>query len=210
RHLLFEDPWVGVFEGILLLPEGTGPFPTILALHGHNDSAAVFRDDYHGSEYPGRGYGILMLTLRVMGSGLASLTEHEVAVKFVEEGYALMGMRVYEGLLGLKYLRHAAGIDHTHIGLIGHSGGSSAGNLIVRLDTGLRAYVSDHSVDWAEWVPEFQVIHCETVPDLYPYSALLDDFSTAAVPVLRVPYKYANGMDEVFGFFDAAMQEPEP
>jgi len=30
------------------------------------------------------------------------------------------------------------------------------------------------------------------------------------VPVLRVPYKYANGMDEVFGFFDAAMQEPEP
>ncbi|MBM4356187.1 MAG: hypothetical protein FJ109_20745, partial [Deltaproteobacteria bacterium] len=41
KHLLFEDPWVGVFEGILLLPKGAGPFPAVLALHGHNDTAAI-------------------------------------------------------------------------------------------------------------------------------------------------------------------------
>jgi len=41
RHLLFEDPWVGVFEGYLLTPKGDGPFPGVVAIHGHFDDAAV-------------------------------------------------------------------------------------------------------------------------------------------------------------------------
>jgi dienelactone hydrolase len=205
KHLLFEDPWVGVFEGLLLLPKGEGPFPAVLALHGHGDSAAIYRDSYHGIEYPGHGYAILMITFRAMGSGLAALTEYEVALKFMEKGYALMGMRVYEGLLGLKYLRCVGQVDHGRIGMIGHSGGSSTGNLLVRLDPGLSAYVSDYAIDWAEWEPTFKVIHCETVPDLYPYSTQINNFATCAVPILEVPYKYTNGMDEVFGFFDGRL-----
>jgi hypothetical protein len=139
------------------------------------------------------------------GSGLAALTEYEVALKFMEKGYALMGMRVYEGLLGLKYLRCVGQVAHGRIGMIGHSGGSSTGNLLVRLDPGLSAYVSDYAIDWAEWEPTFKVIHCETVPDLYPYSTQINNFATCAVPILEVPYKYTNGMDEVFGFFDGRL-----
>jgi len=202
KHLLFEDPWVGTFEALFLLPHGPGPFPAVLALHGHGDSAAVFRDDYHGNEYPARGFAILMLTFRAMGNGLASLTEYDVTVRFMKKGYALMGMRVYEALLGLKFLRHSSLVDTDRVGLVGHSGGSSAGNLVLRVDRGLQAYVSDHHVDWAEWEPTFRIVHCETVPHLYPYSEQINDFSTSVTPVLSVDYGYPNGVGELFDFFD--------
>jgi len=201
-ELLFQDPWVGVFEGILLVPKGQGPFPAVLAIHGHNDDARVYRDKYHGGEYPARGYAILMLTMRAMGSGLESLVEHYIAREFLLNGFNLIGLRVYESLLGLKYLRYLPAVAGDRIGLIGHSGGSSTGNLTVRLEPGFAAYVSDFSVDYAEWVPFFNVYHCETVPELYPYNLLITDFGTCSVPIRSVPYGYTNGMEEIFDFFD--------
>jgi hypothetical protein len=206
RTLLFNDPLVGEFKGILILPEGPGPFPAVVALHGHNDTAEIYRDQYHGSEYPGRGYAILMLSLRAMGSGTAALIEHEISLKLLLNGFTLMGLRVYESLLALKYLRHLPEVSGASIGLIGHSGGSSTGNLSVRLGAGFAAYVSDHQVDYAEWVPSIEVYHCETVPALYPYSALINDFSTSLTPVKTVPYKYTNGMDEIFDFLDTRLK----
>jgi hypothetical protein len=44
---------------------------------------------------------------------------------------------------------------------------------------------------------------CETLPGLFPYNAQSDDFATSATPILQVPYGYANGMGEIFDFFDA-------
>lgn len=132
-----------------------------------------------------------MLTLRVMGVGLAVLVEHNVALRLLAEGFALMGLRVYESLLGPKFLRHWPGIAPERIGLIGHSGGSSTSNLTVRQGTGFRAYVSDRAVDCAEWIPLLRMYHCETVPALYPYAALINNLSTCTVPALKVPYKCA-------------------
>jgi hypothetical protein len=201
-HLLFQDGWVGVFEGYLLTPKGEGPFPAVVAIHGHDDDARIYRDRYHGSEYPAHGYAILMLTMRAMSGGVASLVEHNIALDLLTDSFTLIGLRVYETLLGAKYLRYLPGISEDRIGLIGHSGGSSAGNLTVRVDPGIAAYVSDYTVDYAEWVPVLGIYHCETVPELYPYNLLINDFATSSTPILSVPYGYTNGMDEIFSFFD--------
>ena len=200
-EVLFTDPWVGTFEGILLVPKGEGPFPAVLAIHGHDDTAAIYRDDYHGGDYPAHGYAILMLTMRAMGLDLGQ-SEHWIARELMLAGFDLIGLRVYESMLGLKYLRYLPEIDDARIGLIGHSGGSSASNLTVRVDPGIAAYVSDYNVDYCEWGTPWEPYHCETAPDVYPYYPLIRDFSTCATPVLQVPYRYTNGMGEIFAFFD--------
>jgi hypothetical protein len=105
-------------------------------------------------------------------------------------------VRAYEALRALAYLRGLPGIDAQRIGLIGHSGGSSLGNLLVRLEPGLAAYVSDHSVDYrsSDWREPY---HCETVPELFPIHRQLDELASAGPPVLRVRYAY--GRRKLFG-----------
>jgi hypothetical protein len=114
-----------------------------------------------------------------------------------------MGMRVYESLLGLKFLRSLAEVEAGRVTLIGHSGGSSTGNLTVRVEPRIAGYISDHQVAYAEWVEGINVYHCETVPSLFAYSEQLNDPADSPVPMLKVPYKYSNGMQELFDFLDA-------
>jgi hypothetical protein len=65
------------------------------------------------------------------------------------DGFNLMGMRDYEALIGLKYLTCNPAVKR--IGLIGHSGGSSTGNLVVRVTPyPVGAYVSDYQIDYAK------------------------------------------------------------
>jgi hypothetical protein len=72
---------------------------------------------------------------------------------------------------------------------LSEAGGSSLGNLLVRLDPDLRAYASDHHVDYRTKEP-WELDHCEIVPGLAPLAPQINDFSTAAIPVLRVRYGY--------------------
>ena len=115
------------------------------------------------------------------------------------------GLHVYETLLGLKYLRHRTGIDPHRIGLIGHSGGSSIGDLAIRVENRFAAFVTDHSVNWYRSAL-FELYHCETVPVLYPIHRSINNFSNATVPTKRVPYGYPNGMGEIFNAFDAHLR----
>jgi hypothetical protein len=196
-ELLFEDPFVGTFKGILLRPKRGGVFPGIVAVHGHGDVAAVYRDRYHGAEYPGRGYAILMLTMRAMN---IDDDEHSVTMALLVEGFNLIALRAYETMLGISFMRCLSEVDPDRIGLIGHSGGSSTGNLVVRIDPRVQAYVSDHQVNWYS-SGEGEPYHCETAPALYPWHKRINDFSTSQTPVLQVVYGYLSGMGEIWRFF---------
>jgi dienelactone hydrolase len=202
HELELRDPWVGTFGALLLEPTSPGPHPAIVAVHGHGDTMQVYRDDYHGSEHAPRGYVTLILSMRAMGSGAAALLEHDAARTLMESGFSLMGLRVYETLVGIRYARQLASVDPSRVALIGHSGGSSTGNLVVHLEPTLSAFVADHQVDFAEWTARVEIVHCETVPGLYPVSAQIHDRSVSPVPTLEVPYRYTNGMQEIFDFFD--------
>lgn len=206
--LVLVDPWVGELPAILLTPLATGPHPAVVAVHGHRDDAAIYRDRYHGSEYPGHGYAILMLTMRAMDIDDA---EHTISRELLLDGFSLMGLRVYESLLGLRYLRSRDDVRSDRIGLIGHSGGSSTGNLTVRVQPPdwpdrFRAYVSDHDVDYFISSP-IDPYHCETVPSLYPYHPAINALANAPLATLSVPYAYPFGVAGIFRFFDATLKD---
>jgi len=202
QELLLTDPWVGEFGALLLQPKLAERRAALLAVHGHGDTKEVYRDEYHGAEHAPRGYTTLILGMRAMGSGPSAITEHVITRELYRAGFSLMGMRVYESLLGLKFLRSLPTVEADKVALIGHSGGSSTGNLTVRVDPTIAGYVSDHQVAYAEWVAGINVYHCETVPSLFGYSEQLNDPADSPVPTLKVPYKYTNGMEELFTFLD--------
>jgi len=56
RELLFSDPYVGTFKGILLTPPApigsSVTYPIVLALHGHGETAEIYRDTYFATDYP--------------------------------------------------------------------------------------------------------------------------------------------------------------
>jgi hypothetical protein len=202
--LLFIDDYVGRFAGILMLPPGEGPFPAVVAIHGHGSWAEDYLTYFQGDLFPPEGIAILALDMRAMA---ADDTENDVSWSFLLDGFLFMGIRAYETRLALAYLRQRPDIDPASLGLIGHSGGASASNLTVRTDLDLAAYVSDWSVEyWNEQCdPDtFECILDEMAPDLYPHHLRIADFATSPVPILPVPYEAATteeGMEEILGFF---------
>jgi len=209
RELLFSDPYVGTFKGILLTPPAqigsSANYPIVLALHGHGETAEIYRDTYFATDYPKHGLGILILTFRAMDPWLG---EHIPWEHLILNGFNLMGLRVYEALIGLKYL--ACSPEARHVGLIGHSGGSSTGNLVVRIAPELlRAYVSDYQIDYAKLdAPE--PYHCETIPKIYPYHVAINNFATVeaqGVTVYSVPYGYTGLSQNILAFFAKTLSQ---
>ena len=204
RKLLFRDPWVGTFKGILLTPKGNGPFPGIIANHGHCDNAEGYMFEYRGSEFPSHGYAILMLTSRVF---CTTIEEGSITRAMLLDGFTMLGIRHYETLLGLKYMRYLSQVDNGSIGLIGHSGGSVHGNVKVCIEDQFKAYVSDCESDYLGGHEDHMLD--DFCPELWPYHKLINSFKGALVPVLQVPYGYANGMDEIFEFFDGHLKKEQ-
>jgi len=203
RELLFQDPYVGSFKGLLLLPNSPGPFPVVIALPGHSSNAEDFCDKYHGHEFPEHGFAILILDYRVMCGGNS---ENEVTRLLLHQGFSLMTMRIYEYLLAMKYLQFANLHDGYGIGLIGHSGGSVVGNLLYWINDDIDAYVSDCTGVYFGST-DAVTYNDETVPNLYRYFPLINDLTSGPTPVLMEPYGYEKKMNNVFTFFEKNLKK---
>ena len=200
RRLLFHDEFVGTFEGILLIPDGPGPFPGVVAIHGHYQDAALYIDKYHGSAYPENGYALLALSMR---ADRADWVESLVTTTLLLEGFTFLALRSYETSLALKYLRYLPEVDPDRIALIGHSGGAVASNLTVRIEPGFSAYSSDCRGIYVNG--SIGGLIDETAPDVFPDHELVNDVSTSSTPILDVPYDHAatsDGFADVLSFFD--------
>ncbi|MCZ7584407.1 MAG: hypothetical protein M5R36_14285 [Deltaproteobacteria bacterium] len=67
RDLLFEDPYVGEFSAVMLLPkEKSPPYTGIAVFHGHTESPDQWIQQFQGEEYPRRGYALLIPSIRVL------------------------------------------------------------------------------------------------------------------------------------------------
>lgn len=206
RRLLFDDPEVGSFEGLLLLPAAAGPHAAVIGLHGHRDDAETFAEDYLGRKLAGLGFVVLMPTFRLHD---CSRAESKIAIELLKNGFTLMGFRVYETLLLANYLAHLEGVDAKRIGLIGHSGGSSVANLAVRVSDVFAAKVTDYQVDYRNRCRRDRV-HCETLPALVPLSAQIASEHDLGIPYLKVPYKFqdAASIAAIESFFTTALAPP--
>jgi len=197
EEYLFNDPWVGTFKGILQKPKGAGPFPAVLAIHGHGQDALTYMADFSTHRFPEKGMAILALTMRANG---VDVNEDLVTRQLLLNGFTFVGIRNYEALLGFKYLRWRDDIAKNRIGLIGHSGGSVNSNVLIRNEFLFKGYVSDctgaYINDWND------IIFDDSVPGLIVYHLLINDFTTSETPVLKVPYGYEDSWDNIFNFFN--------
>jgi hypothetical protein len=190
RRLLFWDAAVGTFEGTLLLPEGEGPHPAIIGLHGHRHDDMIFSRKFLGEQLALRGFVVMIPRLRLHD---CSLTETDLSYKLLRNGFTLMGMRIYETLLMIKYLDSLEQADDRHVGLLGHSGGSSIANLVARLEERVGAVVVDNYIEYRNHCRyRIKDVHCETVPELVPIAADINEPGTLGHPTMRVEYNFEN------------------
>lgn len=194
--LLFEDPWIGLFSGLMLLPLSDGPHAAVLGLPGHGDYAASFLDKHHGDAILREGIALLALDLRVDSGGP---WEDRTARRFLEAGFSLFGLHVYEAFLARKYLRSRDDIDPARIALMGHSGGAMVADVSVHLDPYWAALTTDFVSTFFEVQDDSGFVLCETLPSLYPIHPQLEKLGVD-MPVGRFEYGYPEGERAVVEF----------
>jgi len=201
QWILINDPLVGTFRLMILSPaEAEEPLPAIIAVHGHGTEAGDFVYAYHGLDYANAGYALVAVDMRANG---ADDLEREVGWNFLVNGFTLQGIHNYELLQAHRYLRWREDIRSDRIGLLGHSAGSMKGNSLVRITDAFAAYVTDNESEYTStFDPAVQAIEEDTIPNLYPYTELINDFDTAGIPILHVDYGYPDGSAPLIDFFD--------
>jgi len=205
-ELLLEDPFVGPFTALLVLPPNpAGPLPAVLALPGHGDHAAIFLEQQYGDDMVSRGYAVLSIDLRADGGGP---WEDAAAIHLLQHGFHLGGLHAYEAMLGRKLLRAWPGIDRERIALTGHSGGSMTALMAASVDDDWAALSLDHVSTFHEVQvdPRGEAILCETEPALYRIHPQLEKLEHLAMPVKRWEYGFPEGSDAVLGWLDSLLQ----
>lgn len=198
--LLFVDPFVGTFHGVLWLPQDATWRAPILGVHGHATEAVDLYDGYGGDVLVAAGHPLLALDLRV---NYADALEDDVQRHLLRAGFSLLEIRVYEAFLGLKYLR-ARGDMEPGLGVLAHSGGAGAMNVAIRLHPGIDAYAFDNTAEYACWLKDDRLLD-DSVPDVHPYRALINDFGTAAPALLQQDYGFPEGPEPLLAFFADAL-----
>ncbi len=208
ERFILRDPWVGEILGQAIHPappdEAEGPWPAVLAVHGHGTGGDDWADVYHGLDMVEAGAMLFVLDNRMM---YADQGETDVNTALMLEGFTLLGLHVYEVLVLHKYMRWRQDVDHRRIGLIGHSAGANKGNQLIRITDAFAAYVSDTETDVIELGPDDAwSVHEALVPALEPYEELINDFATARTPVLVQPYGFGDGPAEILAFWEEQLR----
>ncbi len=204
RRLLFKDPFIGELEAWLLLPStgAAGGLPAVLGLPGHGDTASDFENTRLGADLARAGYIVLIPVFRVYS---LDKEERDLSLRFLRGGFTLMGLRVYETMLALKYLRALKEADPSKIGVFGHSGGSVVANLLVRLTGGIAAQAGDYRIDYLAAADGTE--NSEHLPAIFPLSGTINNLATLPFPHLTVQYGFTDAVSrrQVLDFFSAAL-----
>ncbi|MEE2830576.1 MAG: hypothetical protein VX498_15415 [Myxococcota bacterium] len=197
-NIVMNDPYVGTMELLLVLPDGRGPWPAVVAHPGHFEDAHYHRQFRFGADFAAAGIALAILTPRANDS---HPLEDKTSQLFLRNGFTFMGVRVYELLLVRKYLRCRTDIQADRLGLVGHSGGAVVGNLAVRVERSWKAYVGDLTGDYLNWDVHNRTALDETAPAVYPLHPYVNKFTTSEVPTLMLPYEFGPTGEVMIDFF---------
>ncbi len=200
KDLLFTDPEVGSFSVLLLIPKQKEiSYPAIIGLHGHGGDNISFKNGYFGKDLAEAGFIVILPSFRAMDC--LEVPEETITQELILNGFTLMGLRIYETSLLIKYLKYKDFVDNDRIGIMGHSGGSDVAYLTSIINQDLRALVFDFYPK-PDSLCEGKV-HCETIPGLAYYKEQINDPSTLKIPSQKFEYGYPeeNDKEEVINFF---------
>lgn len=185
ERLILRDPYVGDIPALLLLPPGEESVPGVVALPGHGEDPMFFRDRRMGHFFPEQGLGLLIGGFRAWNR---PVEDHNATVAYLCEGFSLIMARAYEALVALRVLQDHPRTEGRHLGVIGHSGGATAGNLLAWLNVNpARAHVTDIQSEHLT-SDNRGLIDCETHPFLNQHWESLVWFPGAPRAVLQVGY----------------------
>lgn len=137
---ILADPVFGGQRVLLYTPDTDGPHHGVLALPGHQESTDEFMDLHGGNDLLRAGYAVLLPVFKAYDADSA---EDKAGRALLCMGSSLLAARVSEAQGALRLLRSLPGIRGDRVAMLGHSGGSMVGNLLLRLDPSIVAYVSD-------------------------------------------------------------------
>ncbi len=154
----------------LYVPDGPGPFPAVLNVHGH------FAQGKIAGLVAARGHmlasdGFVVLSVDAIGAGergtKPGVFEHhgDAGVPLLSIGESLLGMQVYDNARAIDLLQSLSFVDAERIGVTGASGGGNQTMWIAAMDDRVKAAVPVVSVGTIESYVTTGNCWCETLVD---------------------------------------------
>ena len=157
--------------GNLYVPNGRGPFPAVLNMHGHwAQGRLAERVQSRGHSLAKNGY--VCLSIDAWGSGERSSRHGEyeyhggnLGASLMNIGETLMGAQIADNMSGISLLASLKNVDAKRIGATGASGGGNQTMWLAAMDERVAAAVPVVSVgSFASYVGGRNCI-CELIPD---------------------------------------------
>ena len=157
--------------GNLYIPEGNGPFPAVINMHGHwSQGRLAARVQQRGHLLAKSGY--VCLCVDAFGSGERGTRHGEyeyhgsnLGGSLMQFGETLMGIQVVDNMRGVDLLCSLPFVDATKIGATGGSGGGNQTMWLTAMDTRITAAVPVVSVgSFQSYVMCLNCV-CEMLPD---------------------------------------------
>jgi len=194
ENVVFESRPGFLVTGNFYLPEGKGPFPAVLEVHGHYPRGK-FEPHVQAIASTLAKAGIAVLAVDKAGYGDRWFQGHREGVWLPAVGMSLPGLLLWDNVRALDYLQSREEVDASRIGVTGSSGGGNQTMYLAALDERVTAAVPVASAE----VFEDQVVsgrcYCECVPGMMRFADASDVLSLIAPrPLLIVSGVH----DEVF------------
>ncbi len=157
--------------GNLYIPEGAGPFPGVINVHGHYSEGKLAEGvQARGHSLAQEGY--VCLCVDAFGSGERSTIHGEfeyhggnLGASLLDVGKTLMGMQIVDNMRGVDLLSSLDCVDSNKIGVTGASGGGNQTMWLAAMDERIKAAVPVVSVGTFESYVGSTNCICEVLPD---------------------------------------------
>lgn len=154
----------------LFIPDGEGPFPAVVSLHGHTSNGRFDADVQYRTHKLAKN-GFVALSIDTWGSGERT-TEHGVfeyhggnlGANLLNIGETLLGAQVMDNRRAIDLLFSLNFVDKNNIGVTGESGGGNQTMWIMALDSRLKAAIPVVSVGTFEAYALGHNCICELLP----------------------------------------------
>ncbi len=170
----------------LYLPDGPGPFPGVLSVHGHWPQGKIAdRVQQRGHLLAAAGFAVLAVD--AFGAGERGTTPgvyeyHGAGLggALMDLGEPLLGMQVFDNRRGLDLLASLPGVAADRLGVTGASGGGNQTLWLAALDPRVKAAVPVVSVGTFESYVTRSNCICEVLPDGLTFMEESDALGLAA------------------------------
>ncbi len=157
--------------GNLYIPDGKGPFPAVINMHGHwAQGRLAERVQARGHSLAKNGYACLAVD--AFGSGERSMTHGifeyhgaNLGASLMNIGESLMGMQLVDNMRGVDLLCSLKYVDRNNIGATGASGGGNQTMWLAAMDERIAAAVPVVSVGSFESYINASNCICELLQD---------------------------------------------